>query len=119
MIDIIVSKVCPQCDAQRTIMQKSFFADEYRIIEVGTSEFENYDLREKIDAVPFIVIRDDNGSVKYADKGKRDGNELHMILRVGKVIESSTDFQFTEQPYNLRAVRTVQSVGRLSRHLDA
>ena len=116
MIDIIVSKVCPQCDAQRTIMQKSFFSDEYRVIELGSPEFEKYDLKDKIDAVPFIVIKDDDGSVIYADKGKRDGTQLHQLIRTGEISDNA---DCMSHAFNLKNVRTSMATGLLSRHLDA
>lgn len=93
MIDIIVSNnSCPHCEAQVRIMEKSFFKDEYRLIEVGSKDFEGYDLREKIDAVPFIIIRNDDGSVRYAEKGKVDGTSLRQLERIGKIVREEKTF---------------------------
>ena len=107
MIDVIVSNSsCPHCDAQRVIMQKSFFPDEYRIITTGTAEFDGLDLKDKVDAVPFIVVRDtEDGSVKYAQKGKLDGTSLRQIERLG---ELATE----EKVFNLREVRSAHSMSR-------
>ena len=102
MIDVIVSKeFCPHCNSQVKTMQKSFFVNEYRIIEAGTSEFETLDIKEKIDAVPFIVVRDDEtGEIKYADKGERNGTQLRQIERVGTFESAKT--------FNLREIRMAQ-----------
>jgi glutaredoxin len=100
MIDVIISDTsCPHCDIQRATMNKSFFSNEYRIISLGSADFESYDLKEQVDAVPYVVVRDDEtGEVKYAKKGTVDGTSLRQIERVGSAVR--------EQPvYNLRAIR--------------
>lgn len=119
MIEVIVSNtLCPHCDAQKSIMQKSFFKDDYRIIEVGSKEFDSYDLKDRVDAVPFIVIRDEAGSVKYASKGKLDGTSLHQIERVGTVVTPHEEV-VKEKSFNLKEVRARQALGRLSRSMDS
>lgn len=119
MIDIIVSaSSCPHCDAQKRVMEKSFFKDEYRIIEVGSKEFDQLDVKEKVEAVPFIVVRNEDGSVRYADKGKLDGQSLHQIERVGAVIKEQEVVQ-EKTTFNLRQSRQYQAAGRLSKHMDA
>jgi len=113
MIDIIVSNnLCPACDAQKAIMQKSFFKEEYSIIEVGSEDFEKYDLKERIEAVPFIVVRDEDGKVKYAGKGKLDGTSLHQIERVGAVVQEDKPKMLAKEAIGCVA-------GRLSRSMDS
>lgn len=119
MIEIVVSNnSCPHCDIQKRIMEKSFFADEYRLIEHGSAEFNEYDMKEKVDAVPFIVVRQDDGAVKYASKGKLDGISLRQIERLGQVI-ATDQTQPLEKSFNLHHVRQFKSDGRLSKHMDA
>lgn len=119
MIDIIVStSLCPHCDAQKSVMQKSFFPNEYRVIALGSAEFEAYDLKEQVDAVPFIVVRDDeNGQVKYANKGKLDGTSLRQIERVGSA--GRVGALIPEKTFNLKENRSLHVSGRLSRYMDA
>lgn len=81
MIDVIVSNTCPHCDTQVEAMQKSFFNDEYRIINIASQEFNTYESKTMIDAVPFIIVKDRAGSVKYAASGVVDGTELRKIDR--------------------------------------
>ena len=113
MIDVIVSSDCSHCEQQKSIMTKSFFRDEYRIINVTSKEFDNLDVKDLVDAVPFIVVRDENGSVKYAKKGRLDGTSLHQIERLGSVpIESEH-----EKGFNLHAARACQLAG-LNQYMD-
>jgi glutaredoxin len=81
VIDVIVSDDCPYCEEQLEVMQKSFFNDEYRVIKSGTEEFNEYEGKGSVDAVPFVVVRNDDGSVKYASKGVHDGTRLRKIER--------------------------------------
>jgi hypothetical protein len=60
-------------------MQRSFFPDEYSII--NSQEFNNYLSKDLIDAVPYVVVRDAKGAVKYAAAGVHDGTELRQIER--------------------------------------
>jgi len=62
-------------------MEKSFFKDEYRIIKADSTEFSTYEAREKVDAVPFVFVKKEDGSVKYAAAGVHDGTELRRIER--------------------------------------
>jgi len=118
MIEVIVSNtLCPHCDTQKSVMQKSFFKEEYRIIEVGSEDFKSYDLKERVDAVPYIVVRDDDGSVKYAGKGALDGTSLRQIERIGTVV--SPEEIVKEKSYNLKEVRARQASGRHSRSMDS
>lgn len=116
MIEIIVSSsMCPHCEMQKTVMKRSFFENEYRIIEVGTPEFAAYDLKEKVDAVPFIVVRDENGMIQHAAKGALDGTTLRQIERVGAPV--------VEQVFNLREARNASAgpapqAFQLSRWMD-
>lgn len=82
MIDIIVSEACPHCDTQKSIMKEAFYSDEYRIIHVGSSEFEKLevDLKESVDAVPYIVVRNEDGQIKHATKGNLEAIKLRRIL---------------------------------------
>ena len=90
MIEVVLSKNgCPHCAAQRAVMSKSFFDNEYRIIEAGSPEFDALDVRESIDGVPFVIVRDDETSkVKYAKKGLVEGTLLRQIERLGAPAET-------------------------------
>lgn len=79
MIEIIVSDSCPHCEAQLEVMRKSFFEDEYKVIKVGSADFEPR--RSKVDAVPFVIVLDPEGEVKYANRGIHDGTALRKIER--------------------------------------
>jgi len=88
MIEIVLANSeCPHCAQQRTVMTKSFFENEYRIIEVGTPDFDALDVRDQIDGVPFVIVREDN-DVKYAKKGLVDGTTLRQIERLGAPAET-------------------------------
>lgn len=81
MIDVIVSDNCPHCEDQVSVMEKSFFKEDYRIIRLNSAAFAEYDNKELIDAVPFVVVRETDGAVKYAAKGVHDGTRLWKIIR--------------------------------------
>jgi len=82
MIEIVVSKNgCPHCATQKAIMNKSFFTNEYKLIEVGSTDFESFDLKDRIEAVPFVVVREDDGKVRYAKTGVVDGITLRKLER--------------------------------------
>jgi hypothetical protein len=105
MIDVVVScSMCPHCEIQRTIMEKSFFPDEYRIIEFGSKTFESFDLKDKVDAVPFVVVRNDDGKVMFASKGTFDGTALRKLERTGSLNQEGD-----ERVFNLRETRFAQS----------
>jgi len=93
MIDVIVSDNCEHCHQQLDIMQRSFFNDEFRIINVSSPEFEKFDQREKVIGVPFVVVRGASGGVKYSAPGIHDGTQLRKIERK------------TTEPFNLRKDR--------------
>jgi hypothetical protein len=94
MIDVIVSNDCPHCHTQVEAMQKSFFTDEYRIINIDSTEFNGYSAKNLIEAVPFVVVSGQDGTVKYAAAGVHDGTELRKIERAE-----------TPSPFNLRKAR--------------
>ena len=94
MIDVIVSEDCPHCEDQIDAMSRSFFAGQYRIIRVGSPEFDAYPDKDIVDAVPFVVIREDEGAIKYASRGVHDGTQLWKIVR-----------QEPTEPFNLRRRR--------------
>jgi glutaredoxin len=82
MIEIVVAKKgCPHCATQRAIMSKSFFGNEYRIIEAGTPDFDAFDMKDKVQSVPFVVVRDETGTVRYAETGVVDGTTLRRLER--------------------------------------
>lgn len=85
MIDVIVSDKCPYCEDQLDVMKKSFFEEEYRIINCTSDEFEKYDQRQNVIGVPFVVVRDDDGEVTYSSVGIHDGTMLRKIQRRGPV----------------------------------
>jgi glutaredoxin len=80
MVDVIVSNNCPHCDDQKEIMQDAFWHDEYRIINIDSTEFQKYNDKELIDAVPFIIVKDDDGSIKYADRGQLEAIKIRRIM---------------------------------------
>lgn len=81
MIDVVISGDCKHCHEQLEVMKKSFFEDEYRIVGVGSPEFECLDCKEAVDGVPFIIVRGQDGRAKYAKVGLHDGTELRKIER--------------------------------------
>ena len=84
MIEVIVSgsaQACPHCESQIKNVRSAFSEQKYRIIELGTEEFNQYDLRERVDAVPFVVIRDDSGKIKYAQKGRLEEGTIRRIQK--------------------------------------
>lgn len=91
MIDVVISDSCPHCETQLDVMRKSFFEDEYRIINSDSKEFEIYDVKDDVIGFPFVVVRDEQGNIKYADAGVHDGTELHKIER-----------RKPTEPFNLR-----------------
>lgn len=97
MIDVVISDNCEHCHQQLYIMERSFFRDEYRIINASSADFANFDAREKVTGVPFIVVREENGDVKYSDVGIHDGTTLRKIERR------------TPEPFNLRQAKTLVS----------
>lgn len=97
MIDILVSNSCKHCVTQLDNMKKSFFDNEYRIINVGSKEFDSYDLRGDVDGVPFVVVRDEAGKIKYARGGVHDGTELRKIER-----------RQPAEPFNLRLAKAAK-----------
>lgn len=97
MIDVIVSDNCPHCDKQIENINKSFFSDEFRVVKLGSTEFERLEEKEIVDGVPFVVVRDMLGAVKYAAKGVHEGTELRKIDRSEPVA-----------PFNLRRQRELK-----------
>jgi len=93
MIDIVVSDKCEHCHQQLDIMEKSFFQDEFRVINVSSPEFKTFDQRENVVGVPFVVVRGPSGGVKYSGPGVHDGTQLRKIERK------------TTEPFNLRKDR--------------
>jgi hypothetical protein len=99
MLDIVVSDNCPHCEAQLEAVDKSFFHDEYRVIRVGSPEFETYPEKSRVNAVPFVIVRDGiTGAVKYAAKGVHDGTALRQIER-----------RQPGQAFNLKSARELTS----------
>ncbi len=95
MIDVIVSGNCPHCVTQVEAMQKSFFTDEYRIISIDSREFnDGYGAQNLVNGVPFVVVKEQDGTVKYAAAGVHDGTVLRKIER-----------SETPSPFNLRKAR--------------
>jgi len=93
MIDIVISDKCEHCHKQLDIMQKSFFKDEFRIINAASPEFQNFDQRDSVQGFPFVVVRGPMGGVKYSGLGVHDGTQLRKIERR------------TTEPFNLRKDR--------------
>lgn len=106
MIDIVVSNgICPHCFVQAGIMSKAFAPSEYRIIEIGTPEFDTFDLKDKIDAVPFIVVRGRDGQIVYANKGVVAAIDLKNLIKAGEVSKEKT-----VKSFNLREARAAEAV---------
>ena len=80
MVDIIVSENCPHCEEQKSIMKDSFWNDEYRIISIDSAEFQTLQEKPLVDVVPFIIIRDENGNVKQANKGRLEAIKIRRIM---------------------------------------
>lgn len=78
MIDIIISDNCEHCEKQIANMSQ-FAKHEFRIIKVGSEDFENLAEKGIVDAVPFIIVRDDTGIAKYAACGVHEETELKDI----------------------------------------
>ena len=81
MIDVVISNSCQHCKTQLDVMRKSFFEDEYRIINADSDEFEKYDEKGSVVGFPFVVVRNEDGKVMYSKAGVHDGTELHKIER--------------------------------------
>jgi glutaredoxin len=81
MIEMITAADCPHCLEQLAALKSGFFEDEYKVIEAGTDEFEKYPEKDLVEGVPFIVVRGDDGVVRYAKLGKMSGEELRDIER--------------------------------------
>jgi hypothetical protein len=79
VIDIIVSDDCEHCEKQIENVTKTFSQNEFRIIKVGSVEFQDLAEKEIVDAVPFIIVRDHLGNAKYAALGVHEGIELKEI----------------------------------------
>lgn len=106
MIDVVVSNgCCPHCLVQEGIMKRAFGPGEYRIIEVGSADFEHFDLKDKIDAVPFIVVRNGEGNILYASKGVVADSDLKNIVKAGDVSKEKT-----VKVFNLREARAAEAV---------
>ncbi len=95
MIDIIVSDNCPHCDQQKSIMRDSFDKEEYRFINVGSHDYENLDIKEVVDVVPFIIVRDEVGAVKYANRGNMEAIKIRRVMHSEHAV------------FNLRSRQTV------------
>lgn len=67
MIEVVVNSTCPYCTKQLNIMSQSF-QDQYKIIRVGSAEWNAYDLASEVEIVPYISIRVD-GKVTYKKAG--------------------------------------------------
>jgi glutaredoxin len=80
MVDVIVSNNCPHCTDQKVIMQDAFYHDEYRIIHIDSTEFQKYTDKEIVDAVPFIIVRDEDGNIKHANKGQLEAIKIRRIM---------------------------------------
>lgn len=94
MIDIIVSNECEHCGKQIEKVSKSFSEHEYRIIQFGSPEFQSLTEKEIVDGVPFVIVRDQSGTAKYAALGLHEDTELREIDRRESIV-----------PFNLRRQR--------------
>ena len=96
MIDIIVSKDCLHCESQLDVMQKSFFEDEYRIINENSKEYSEYE--SEVTGFPFIIVKDEKEKIMYSSVGVHSGTKLRKIQRQG------TD---SKGPFNLKLSREI------------
>jgi len=82
MIEVICASDCPFCIEQLEIMKGSFFEDEYRVFDAGHRKFASYPNPELADeGVPCVVIRGEDGVVRFAHNGVIDGDELREAER--------------------------------------
>lgn len=82
MIEVLSSRQCPFCDRQIEIMKKDFFDDEFVVIDVESRKFASYADPELIEeGVPCVVVRGEDGIVRFAHNGVVDSKELRQIER--------------------------------------
>ena len=82
MIEIISSNDCPFCDGQIKIMKEAFFDDEFTVVNAESKEFASYaDAELAKEGVPCIVVRGEDGVVRFAHNGMMEAADLRQIER--------------------------------------
>jgi len=82
MIEILSSHSCPYCDKQIELMKKEFFDDEFHVVDVEDAKFASYADRQLADeGVPCVVVRGEDGIVRFAHNGVVEPTELRQIER--------------------------------------
>ena len=89
MIELIISKGCDPCKKQLEIIEKNFAPKEFSIIAVESEEFNKYADKELVEAVPFIVIKEGNGNIKYAGKGIHEAGQIRKLLKPVKAYNNT------------------------------
>jgi len=79
MLEIFVSDKCPTCKEQLEILDSLHIS--YRIINAGSPEFNNHELKEYVHIVPFIAVREIEGKLTYAKQGFHDEAQIKTALR--------------------------------------
>lgn len=92
MIDVIVSDSCEYCSDQVSEMENNFDSSEYRLIAYGSREFMEYENRDLVDALPYIVFVRDSGGVGWSGKGFHEAAEIRK--------------RSASKPFNLKTSRT-------------
>ncbi len=78
-IECVLSNDCEYCSKQLEEI-KRFNNSQVRIIKLNSQEFNDYQDKDLVEAVPFVLIRKDNGDIKYAGKGLHDYEKLCELI---------------------------------------
>jgi predicted transcriptional regulator len=63
-------------------MKKDFFDDEFVVIDIESKKFASYQDRQLVEeGVPCVVVRGEDGIVRFAHNGVVDSSELRQIER--------------------------------------
>jgi len=82
MIEILSSHSCPFCDEQIESIRRDFFEDEFIVIDVENKKFASYaDPQLADEGVPCVVVRGEDGVVRFAHNGVVSSTELRQIER--------------------------------------
>jgi len=82
MIEVLSSRQCPFCEKQIDALKKDFFGDEFVVIDIESKRFASYaDPQLADEGVPCVVVRGEDGIVRFAHNGVVDSAELRQIER--------------------------------------
>jgi glutaredoxin len=82
MLQIVVNDNCPLCKSQMALLDS--IGKEYQIIKVGSRAFEECELKDYIEIVPFIMARSLDGQLKYAKQGFHTAEEIKTACIAAK-----------------------------------